>query len=119
MTLSANDVERLIKAAEDSLFPRFWGCLITASRTAGLSPLRLLSPKGPGRVAECVRRDVEALRSCPCPFDLTGSAWGHKAMLEAFREIAVRAGIDGAETLEFVDLYSKAESHVKEQDHPH
>jgi len=40
-------------------------------------------------------------------------------MLEAFREIAVRAGIDGAETLEFVDLYSKAESHVKEQDHPH
>jgi hypothetical protein len=40
-------------------------------------------------------------------------------MLEAFREIAARAGIEGAETLDFLDLYSREKAHVKEQDNPH
>jgi len=105
MKLSALEVEKLVRAAEDSMFPAFWGALVTACRTTGLSPMRLLGPRGPGRVAEAVRRDVEALQAAGCPFDLSTSKWGWETMLGAFRELAGRAGIDGAETLEFESIY--------------
>ena len=103
--LSASEVENLAKAAEHSMFPAFWGALITACRTTGLSPLRLLGPYRPGRLPEAARRDVEALRAAGCPFDLSTSKWGWESLLGGFRALAGRAGIAGAETIEFEAIY--------------
>ena len=102
--LSTGEVDKILQAAKESAFFEFWAALIEAVRTTGLSPLRVLGPAWPGRVARSGYHAVATLRRIECPFDLLGSPWGTEAMLGAFRVLAARAGVAEAAELEFSDL---------------
>jgi hypothetical protein len=102
--LSTTEVNKILQAAKQSAFPEFWAALIEAVRATGMSPMTMLGPAWPGRVAKSGYHAVATLRGIECPFDLLGSPWGTEAMLGAFRVLAAGAGIAEAAELEFSDL---------------
>lgn len=99
------EFDRLVAAAEKSLFPQFWADLLWLVRVTRFSPGSILTARKPlVNVPRGFQDASDRLWEEECPFGLKTSRFGSESLLKALRVLGRRAGLDDWRSLHWEAL---------------